>query len=124
MPAMPFSADLRADSEAATIALGGDITIAAEGQLADVYSRAATTGAMTVILDFSEVAYINSTGIALIVRLLADARRDGRVVRALGLSPHYVEVFEITRLSDYMQIISGAASASSRAIPASTGGQA
>lgn len=123
MTAKPFSSDLRGDPGAATIAMRGDINIAAEGQLADAYAGAAATGSATVILDFSEVEYINSTGIALIVRLLADARRDGRAVRALGLSPHYVEVFEITRLSDYMQIIDDAASPDGRAVPATAGGQ-
>ena len=36
--------------------------------------------------DFTQVDYINSTGIALIVRLLAEARRDHRAVIAEGLS--------------------------------------
>ena len=59
----------------------------------------------SVEIDFSRVDYINSTGIALVVRLLAEARRDGRVVQARGLSQHYREVFTITRLSDFMSII-------------------
>ena len=50
------------------------------------------------------VDYINSTGIALIVRLLAEARRDHRVVIAEGLTDHYREIFRITRLSDYLTI--------------------
>jgi anti-anti-sigma factor len=53
------------------------------------------------------VGYINSTGIALVVRLLADARRDGRAVRAIGLTEHYQEIFRITRLSDFMEIVEG-----------------
>ena len=42
-----------------------------------------------------------------VVRLLADARRDGRGVRAIGLTPHYREIFRITRLSDFMDIVEG-----------------
>ena len=57
------------------------------------------------------VGYINSTGIALIVRFLADGRRDRRELRACGLSPHYAEIFELTRLSDYMRIFDDPASA-------------
>ena len=45
------------------------------------------------------------TGIALVVRLLADARRDGRAVRARGLTEHYREIFRITRLCDLMTIV-------------------
>jgi anti-sigma B factor antagonist len=67
----------------------------------------AVLGARRLTLDFRGVGYINSTGIALVVRLLAEARRDGRTVRAIGLTPHYREIFRITRLSDFMDIVEG-----------------
>ena len=57
-----------------------------------------------IVLDFRGTGYINSTGIALVVRLLAEARRERRGVRAVGLSDHYREIFRITRLSDFMTI--------------------
>ena len=72
--------------------------------MAEASSRAAALGAPVVELDFAGVDYINSTGIALIVRLLAEARRDHREVRARGLSEHYQEIFRITRLSDYVTL--------------------
>ena len=43
--------------------------------------------AARVVLDFGGVDYINSTGIALIVRLLAEARRDHREVIAPAACP-------------------------------------
>ena len=54
--------------------------------------------------NFSRTEYINSTGIALIVRLLADARTREIEIAACGLSEHYRKIFEITRLSDFMRI--------------------
>ena len=111
MPAIPFRADVRGSRELATIELHGDIDVAADAGLGDAYADAAATGALAVLLDFADTAYVNSTGIALIVRLLADARRDGREVRACGLTPHYLEIFRITRLSDYMQIFADRTSA-------------
>jgi anti-sigma B factor antagonist len=86
------------------LAMRGDVDIAADEVLAAAYAGAAATGAKRVVLDFGAVDYINSTGIALIVRLLAEARRDHREVIALGLSDHYREIFRITRLSDYLTI--------------------
>ena len=71
----------------------------------DAYARATADGPPGVDIDFTAVDYINSTGIALVVRLLAEARRDGRTVRATGLSDHYREIFRITRLSDFMTIV-------------------
>ena len=91
----------------ARLAMRGDIDIAADEVLAAAYADATATGPTRVILDFGEVEYINSTGIALIVRLLAEARRDHREVIALGLSDHYREIFRITRLSDYLTIADG-----------------
>jgi anti-sigma B factor antagonist len=88
----------------ARLAMRGDVDIAADETLADAYAAASSAGATRVILDFTSVDYINSTGIALIVRLLAEARRDHREVVALGLSDHYREIFRITRLSDYLTI--------------------
>ena len=54
---------------------------------------AKTGGEAVVTLDFSAVDYINSTGIALIVGLLAQARADGQEVQARGLAEHYREIF-------------------------------
>ena len=59
-----------------------------------------------MLLDFGAVDYINSTGIALIVGLLARARADvapGRGARPLARTTG--EIFEITRLSDFMTIL-------------------
>jgi anti-anti-sigma factor len=58
----------------------------------------------TVVLDFAAVRYINSTGIALIVSVLARARAQRRAVLASGLSDHYREIFDITRLSDFIEL--------------------
>ena len=107
MPAIPFRADVRGAREVATIALHGDVDAAAEAGLAAAYGEVAALEAQTILLDFTDTAYINSTGIALIVRLLADARRDDRAVSASGLSPHYVEIFRITRLTDYVRLVEG-----------------
>ena len=48
--------------------------------------------------------YINSTGIALIVGLMAQARKSNRRLLTYGLSDHYVEIFRITRLADFIGI--------------------
>jgi anti-sigma B factor antagonist len=88
----------------ARLAMRGDVDIAADTTLAAAYAEASTGQPDRVILDFTRVDYINSTGIALIVRLLAEARRDHRDVVAIGLSDHYREIFRITRLSDYLTI--------------------
>jgi len=89
------------------VRMHGDLDSRADESLSTAYGEIKALGQDHVTLDFNEVGYINSTGIALVVRLLAEARRDGRGVRAIGLTPHYREIFRITRLSDFMDIIEG-----------------
>ena len=87
----------------------GDFDSRADAALADAY-RGATDDApasQALTLDFRAVGYINSTGIALIVRLLADARRDGHAGPGHRAHAALPGVFRITRLSDFMDIIEG-----------------
>jgi anti-sigma B factor antagonist len=87
------------------VLLTGDIDRGAGPQLDEGYAAARAAGATDVLLDFGAVTYINSSGIALIVGFLARARADGLTVSARGLSEHYREIFEVTRLSDFVTIL-------------------
>ncbi len=102
-----FGAEISEVPEEVRVRLHGDLNGRADQTLVDAYARVAALGPRRLSLDFGQVGYINSTGIALVVRLLADARRDGRNVRAIGLTEHYREIFRITRLSDFMEIVEG-----------------
>jgi anti-anti-sigma factor len=104
-------AAVRERSGAAVIDLTGDIDGSAEAVLDGAYVQATRTGVGSVVLNFEGTEYINSTGIALIVGLLARAREDRLNVGAFGLSDHYREIFEITRLSDFMTITDDEAAA-------------
>lgn len=99
-----FEAKVRAREGLAVIDLRGDIDGDAEEALNAAYGDAATRQARALLLNFRDVGYINSTGIALVVGVLARARRDHRPVQAFGLSEHYREIFQITRLADFMAI--------------------
>ena len=88
----------------AVIDLAGDINRDAEEALEAAWAQATSERPEAVVLNFAGADYINTTGIALIVGLLARARAAGIEVRAYGLTPHYREIFEITRLADFMAI--------------------
>jgi anti-sigma B factor antagonist len=95
----------------AVIELHGEIDGFAEEALTTAYAEAEREGPEAVLLNFSDVDYINSTGIALIVSLLAKARKAHRRLLSCGLSEHYVEIFNITRLVDFMTVYPDEASA-------------
>lgn len=99
---MPFHAEVFHAGRAATLRMVGDLNATADVELLAAHAQAAADDPRMLVLDFSDVDYINSSGIALVVTLLIDARAAGRAVRAAGLSPHYRHIFEITRLTDYL----------------------
>jgi anti-anti-sigma factor len=85
------------------VVMTGTVNRTAKEALESAY-EAATAVPGRVLLDFRGVDYINSTGIAVIVGVLAMARAEDREVGAFGLTDHYREVFNITRLADFMTI--------------------
>ena len=108
METAEFTAVVSGTAEAAAVRCEGDLNGRADAAMETAYTEVAALGASQIMLDFERVGYINSTGIALIVRLLTSARADERTIRAVGLTDHYRQIFEITRLSDYMEILDDA----------------
>ena len=104
MPATLAEAHVRIEEGTGVVELFGDIDGSAEPVLNDAYSEAAGVGCKRIILNFAGTEFINSTGIAVIVGVLAKARQEGRTVIACGLTDHYKHIFEITRLADFMPI--------------------
>ena len=61
-------------------------------------------GARAVVLDFSSMEYMNSGGIGLLVQLLVRANRSKHGLAATGLSDHYRQIFQVTRLDEAITI--------------------
>lgn len=109
--ATPLQVTIRRQPNIAIMDMKGDIDGASEDALQNAYRDATSQNVRAVLLNFRDVDYINSKGIALIVMLLAQARKSGTRLLTTGLSPHYIEIFNITRLSDFMKFYPDEASA-------------
>lgn len=103
MASEQLSATVRSSAKGSVIELSGTVDRGAKEKMETAYEEASRSPG-EILLDFTGVEYINSTGIAVIVGLLAMARAEERKVGAFGLTDHYKEVFEITRLADFMHI--------------------
>lgn len=101
---MTFRADAQRAGTTAVLRMSGDLDATADTALLAAHAQAIAGDPRTLTLDFSDVDYINSSGIALIVMLLTEARGAHRTVHATGLTAHYRHIFEITRLSDHLTI--------------------
>ena len=115
MPANHLEAGVRQEPGGAVLDLHGEINGFAQEALDAAYAEAEAKDPETILLNFERVDYIDSTGIFLITRLLAKARASKRRLLAYGLSEHYVEIFNITRLSDFVGVFPDEESALSEA---------
>jgi anti-anti-sigma factor len=89
---------------ASIIDIQGELTAFAEKQLMETYAVASTPKTRAILLNFSDLEYMNSSGIGLIVTLLIRVNREKQRLLAYGLSDHYQHIFQLTRLSDAIQV--------------------
>ena len=104
MAARPFEASVRFRPGVAIVDLHGELDATGEDALHAAYAEASSRSPGTILLNFGDVKFMDTTGIALIVGLLAQARKVRRRLLVYGLSEHYVEIFHITRLADFMRM--------------------
>ena len=83
------------------IDLGGEVTTFAEDAVNGAYKRATEQGAKNILLNFKDVEYINSAGIAVIIGLLTEARKSDQSLMITGLTPHYTKIFQMMGLAQY-----------------------
>ena len=86
------------------IDIEGDVSAFAEDTLMQAYTEASTPSTRTIILNFSGLEYMNSSGIGLLVTLLIRINRQKQRMLAFGLSDHYKHIFELTRLNEAIGI--------------------
>jgi anti-anti-sigma factor len=89
---------------ASIIDIHGELTAFAEKLLIDTYTAASTPQTRAILLNFSGLEYMNSSGIGLIVTLLIRVNRQKQRLMAYGLNEHYQHIFKLTRLTDAIQV--------------------
>jgi anti-sigma B factor antagonist len=94
----------KANEQTSVIDINGEINAFAENVLMDAYTQASSAGARNIILNFAGLEYMNSSGIGLLVTLLIRANRQKQRLMASGLSEHYRQIFELTRLNEAITI--------------------
>ena len=92
------------DDHTGIVDVQGDMNAGCEDALMAAYAEACGAATKGVVLNFDKLEFLNSGGIGLLVTLLVRANRSGQRISAWGLSEHYQEIFELTRLDDAIAI--------------------
>jgi anti-sigma B factor antagonist len=96
------SVDVVRDGSTAILRIRGEITGGSESPIMAAYTQAGD--ARSIVLDFSQLEYMNSGGIGLLVTLLVRTQRAGQNLLAVGLTEHYRQILALTRLDEAITI--------------------
>jgi anti-sigma B factor antagonist len=112
MPTANVTMNVRkANKQASVIEIHGEVTAFAEDALMEAYTKASDGKTKAVIIDFSDLEYMNSSGIGLLVTLLIRANRQKQQLMVIGLNDHYRQIFQLTRLDEAIGIYDDEATA-------------
>ena len=89
----------------------GDISAASREAVVGTYAALNKSADQLVLLDFTGVDYLNSSGIALVIEVLMEAKRVGHTVAICGLTSHFTKVFTMVGITRYATLYADQAAA-------------
>ena len=101
---MTLSSDHQAT--AATITVTGEVDLKNSGELRKALLAALAAG-LPVTVELSQVAYIDSSGIAALVEAYQTARRQGLAFTLADVSPAVLRVLKLARLDQVFDLVRG-----------------
>jgi anti-anti-sigma factor len=92
----------RVKSAVGIIDIRGEVTSFSEKVLQAAYEKFTADGRKKIALNFEQVSYINSAGMAIIIGILTQSRKKGQTLRAFGLTDHFQKIFDMVGITKYM----------------------
>jgi anti-anti-sigma factor len=82
----------------------GDITSFSEPFLNQAYKEANDQGTEKILLNVDGGAYINSGGIAVLIQILAQTKKNNQKIGITGLSDHFKKIFNMVGITKFANI--------------------
>lgn len=82
----------------------GDLTSFTEPFLSEAYQNANEQGAAKILLMIEKEAYINSGGIAALIQILAQSKRNNQNIGITGVSDHFKKIFSMVGITKFADI--------------------
>jgi anti-anti-sigma factor len=96
--------ELQKQGDVMILDIRGDITAFSEPFLNEAYQKANAQGATKILLKMDEGSYINSGGIAVLIQILAQTRKNNQVIGVTGISDHFKKIFHMVGITKFAQI--------------------
>jgi len=83
----------------------GDVTAQSEPHINGAYAALNDQGAVSkILIQFEEAAYINSGGIAVLIQILAQTKKNNQQIGITGLSDHFKKIFGMVGITKFAHI--------------------
>lgn len=96
--------EVRHSKDATVIVLSGEIDLHHVPQVHPVLVRECDAKPATLIIDLTDVAYMDSSGVGVLVHVFQKVKGYRGKLRLVGMRERVRSVFEITRLDKYFVI--------------------
>lgn len=104
MSAKAQEVSIRSKGDVSVIDIKGDVTAPTGQPIEDAYHQITDAGAKKILLVFDADGYINSGGIAVLIGILSESKKQEQTLRMTGLSAHFQKIFAMVGLTRYAQI--------------------
>jgi anti-sigma B factor antagonist len=96
----------QAQQSAEILAIEGELDFHAAAEVRDAISKLTDKQAPKILIDFSGVSYIDSSGLAIFVEAFQKIKRYGGKLVLFSLAPSVLNVFEVARLNSLFRLAS------------------
>ncbi|HWI70673.1 MAG TPA: STAS domain-containing protein, partial [Baekduia sp.] len=96
-----------ADDRTTIVAVDGEIHVSTAPEFSGALGAAIEDGRTQVVLDLSEVTFIDSTGLSVLLAALRRTTRAGGRMALVCTNPTVLRLFEVTRLDSTFDIHAG-----------------
>jgi anti-anti-sigma factor len=97
---------VRKEDTVAIIDLKGEITSFADETMNSLITTIVKENFQTIIFNFTDVSYINSSGIAILIGIVTSPANNDVTFRVYGLTPHFKKIFRMIGLTQYVKVLS------------------
>jgi anti-sigma B factor antagonist len=99
-----FRATVTRSAGLVTVALSGELDLSGAPQLRECFAQLADQGAMQVAVDLTELGFVDSTGLSVLVMEFQRTQAAGGSTVLRNPSPGVMRIFEITGLATVFSI--------------------
>ncbi len=97
---------VRKRDKVAIIDMKGEVTSFADASINTLVNTTVAEGFKKIIFNFTDVSYINSSGIAVLIGIVTTLAKKGITFRVYGLTPHFKKIFRMIGLTQYVKVLS------------------